>query len=161
MIIIGIVLIVLGLLVLAGGLWLHHLQGQIMDGPGMVYEPDIESLTYYHGGSSIGDIYRIDLYESSFTVTECPGNGNPTSEKKYDVGAGIYGKLEEIVFRYDMTSWTDLPDSDVIALDGPTTYIDICFADGREISASSNQELPKGGWNAVDEIRAAFESEME
>lgn len=161
MIVSGMILIAAGLILLAGGLLVCYMQGQIMDGPGMEYEPEIRSVSYCHGGSSAGELYRIDLCESAFTVTECPAAGCSTSERSYDVGADIYAELADIAERYDVRSWTDLPDARIQALDGSVTSISIWFSDGTAVYASSGNELPEGGWDAINEMVEVFETEIE
>lgn len=157
---IGTALVVLGLLALGAGLRERHIQRRIMDGPGMINEEKVKYLYYYHGGSSLGDLYRIELQGASFTVEECPGNGMKTKMKTYTVDSSFYSDLDGIIEEYGIKNWTDLPDSEIFALDAATTSLDIRFSDGSSISFSSSKELPEDGWEAVRKISGLFESRM-
>ncbi len=133
-----------------------YVGGQIMDGDGMVYETDIKSISYYHGGSDIGDSFRIELIESSFTIEQCEGNGYPTKSKKYDVGIAFYNKLDEVVEKYSIKSWQNLEKSDLIALDGPSTNLKIVFKDGLTISVNDRDIIPNNGWDGVNALVEVF-----
>jgi len=158
--IIGVILIAIGIVSFGIGLYQDYQKNNIMDGPGMVYEPDIVSLSYYHGGSSLGDLYRIDLKGDSFSVAICEGNGYKTKEKTYDIGASIYHQLDNVIETYHIKSWTNLEKSEIVELDGSATYLYIEFNDGLKIELHNDDQWPTGASKAINEIVTVFESNM-
>lgn len=113
---------------------------------------DITYLYYSHGGSSLGDSYRIVLSGKTIDVEKCIGNGSPIIEKRYRASLEVYLAIEDIVSVNDMKTWVDLPQNEYQALDAPTTYLEIRFKDGTEIDLNSDMQLPQGGWKAVRAI---------
>ena len=154
---IGTALIAAGIVILAAGIRQKNING-IPGSQGMLNESEIVSLEYYHGGSAVGNLYSIYLHGNSFTVKECPGNGYKTTEKKYKADKAFYQSLENIISEYDMKSWTDLPRSELIMIDGSETSLSVDFKDGSRIRAGSSQELPENGWEGIRKITELFNS---
>ncbi len=74
-------------------------------------------------------------------VETCASAGQKT--KTRCVGGDLYRDLYAVTQKYGMKSWTDLPQSELIAMDAPSTSVSILFRDGTVISISSSDELPK------------------
>ena len=151
------------LLLLALGIFLFRRgrRSRIPDGPGTSGEQDIRSVTYFHGGSSIGDVYRIDLSGDCFTVTKQPAHGQPETKRSHAAGADLYSELDALIERYSVRDWIDLPEAQYHEDDGAGTSLDIWFRDGTRIHASSEMELPEDGYTAIRAIREAFEARMD
>lgn len=76
---------IIGLIVIFIGVVLYiyirvKMVGDVFDGDDMAYQSDIKTLSYYHGGSDIGDSYNIKLSDYVIDVSKCEGNGMPETK---------------------------------------------------------------------------------
>lgn len=157
-IIAGIVVVIAGILLITFGIMKKKSSGQIMDGPGMVYEAAIKSISYTYGGSSIGDSYCIYFTNGKITVSSCEGNGCKTKTQTAYIGADAYSEVDRIAEEYNMKTWKDLPKEDFFALDAATTSFSIDFADGTGIHVGTYDILPENGWEGVLKIKEILEN---
>ena len=155
------ILIVVGIAGFVGWkIFRHHVDNQIMDGPGSVYTPDVQYVSYSVGGGELGDYDTICLYEGKITAETCEGNGCRPVKKNTDVGADVYWSVTEILDNNNMKDWGELPYSDIEVLDAPTTSFNVTWADGTTLKVTSDQIVPEGGWEAIEEIRKVLASEL-
>ena len=133
-------------------------KSQIMDGDGMIKEPYTTYVYYSYGGGELGDSYTISLEDYKIEIRSCEGNGYPTETKSCEVDSEVYYLIDNIVYEYEMQKWGKLPKSEEFALDAPSTSLNIGLRNGDDISVSSYDEVPEGGWEAVREIVELLET---
>lgn len=139
-------------LLIAFLLFRNWTKGQIMDGDGMIKESSTIRVSYYQGGSSLGELYRITLEDNVVTIKSCQGNGYPTEEKSFEIYSDIYYLIDDIVYEYGMNEWENMPKSEEIVLDAASTSLTIDFRNGKSIKVSSDDILPDNGWEGVNKI---------
>lgn len=159
-IILGVALIAAAAAVMIVKVFLAHVRGNTMDGPGMVYEPEIRRVEYWYGGGMPGSMYRITLEGGTMTVETQQAHNLPAEKNTYDVGAGLYGTLWSIAEKGGMRNWTDLKKAEIFALDGPEYRLSVTFRDGTRTAFGSENDLPEGGDETVRSLIAALEAEM-
>lgn len=142
----------------------------VPDRPGMVYEDTFDfsgtwlhRVYYYHGGSENGDSYSVEL------VLSQTRDGSPRTvvyyhnkpyydakpvDKEIVCTSGVVTGVQEIVDRYGMTDWKDLPETDLIALDAAHMDFRLEYSEGTEIRLGSDREMPDEAYDAIEEIRA-------
>lgn len=135
-------------------------RGGVVDGPGMVNPNAISKIDYYHGGSDIGDSYRISFEDQKLTFEKCEGNGMETITKTVDVDTDFYNEVVDWAISNNIRSWTNLKKSDLEELDAPTTSLSVEYEDGTEIWVNSDDILPDEGWSAVKSLVKLFESQQ-
>ena len=147
----------------------HGARDRILDGPGMVNEDVFDfsgtylsRVYYWHGAGELGDSTSLELTicpdeEERPVVTvnyrDLPAAGEEETEKTVHLTSNVIRGVEEIIDRYGMKEWTDLPPAEVFALDGPTTSLSYEYSDGTSVTIGSDDELPEGGYAAIREIR--------
>ncbi len=141
----------------------------VLDGPGMVHEDTFDfsgtwlrRVCYYRGGGENGDSYSVEL-----TLAEMedgrpralvryynrPAHDQKAVEKEIACSSNVVTGVQEIVDRYSMTDWKDLPETDLFALDAPSMSFTLEYSDGTEIRLGSDLEMPDGAYDAINEIR--------
>ena len=159
---IGIGLLTLLVIAAVGFLILRRqAQTQVMDGDGMVYEPEIRLLTYVRGGGELGEKYALSLYENDITREICAGNGQKTESDARPVGSAVYHDLYHIVEEYGMRDWNELPPEELIAADEESVSVSITFRDGESVRFGSGDVLPENGWDGVNALVERLEEEFE
>ena len=68
--------------------------------------------------------------------------------------------LEEYISRYDPEGWAELPYAEVYALDAPTEYLRVAYADGSEFSINSDKEQPEGSGSLMRDVYRYLKSYM-
>ncbi len=117
---------------------------------------------YWHGAGSLGDscslemtvepdedgkpLVRVEYYNQ-------PAAGEKAVEKTVRVSSDAVRDIQEIIDRYGMKEWVDLPPAEFFALDAPSTSLSWEFSDGSSYSIGSGDELPDDGYRAIAEIR--------
>lgn len=167
-----IILIVAAVLLVVGcGIMLFRFlraKNQIMDGPGMIREDTFDfsqkhlsRVYYYRGGGELGDSYSVEL-----TMEEAedgtpdvkvgyynqPTHSDKARTKTVRLGSFVITGVQEIIDRYHMTEWTDLPKSEYVLLDAPTSRLTYGYSDGTVYHLDSGDEWPDGAYEAVQEI---------
>ena len=120
---------------------------------GVPVDSEITIVTYSYGGGELGDSYTLTLSEGKIIEESCEGNGAKTHKRTARADQGVYDEIEVIAGEYEMKNWHDLPQSEEFALDAPTAFFSIDFADGTWISLDSGDIPPQDGWNGVNRIR--------
>ena len=142
---------------------------RILDGPGMVNEDSFDfsgtylsRVYYWHGAGSLGDSTSVELTicpgkedRPVVTVNYCdrPAVGEKETEKTVHLTSNVIRGVEEIIDRWGMKEWVDLPPAEEFALDAPTTSLTVTYSDGTSVTIGSDDELPEGGSAAIFEIR--------
>ena len=146
----------------------HHMENQIMDGPGMINdnyfdfsETYLSRVYYYYGGSELGDSYSVELTieeddngdpDVRVAYYNQPSHDSKAKEKTVRVSPEVITGVQEIIDRYHMTEWTDLPKSDIFALDAPSTSFSYEYSDGTQYRLKDDDEWPEGAGTAIREI---------
>lgn len=130
----------------------------VLDGPGMIDPYSYTYIEYYHGGGDLGDCYRLIYRPDEGVSMERYETANAEPERKNVKGDDIiYNRCRDILMRYNMRDWRELPARDVIALDEASTTITIDFPD-RHISVNTNSSrLPNDGYEGIAQLREALE----
>ena len=137
-----------------------------MDGPGMVYEDPfdfnrtyLKRVAYRESNGENGE--RFDL-EVSITQSE---DGTPDTtavfyyvpylnaketDKTVKSGSHLISNIEEMIDNNKMREWTDLPEAEFFALDGPDLWFEYEYSDGSYYSLSNTDEVPD--WGVVNQI---------
>ena len=135
----------------------HH----ILDGPGMERQPHdyINSCSYSYGGGMEGESEHIELTmlsDGSYTYiySSCPYAGGEETriEKTFSDTEPVMNEIREICKRTGVLTWGELPDSELMLLDAPTTAISFRFFDNCFYSVNSNDEIPEDGYGIFNEI---------
>ena len=108
------------------------------------------------GGHSSWEITATDGGKAKIVIEEQISHDSRTKTTKRTVSAGVLRQLEAIIDAHGMAGWNDLPESDIFALDAPSTSVSLTI-DGQRVSFGGDDELPSGGWAAVREMRAILE----
>lgn len=131
-----------------------------MNKSGALKESELRFVTYEVSGSSNGGYYRVELVvdkadkrKVTVTVSEQKANGMKETSNKYKVSADCCLELEQIIGRYGVLKWKDLPPSEFIAYDAATTSVSIWYMSGDVYNISENQALPEKGMEALSEIK--------
>ena len=140
----------------------------IMDGPGMVREDHYDfsgtyltQIFYYRGGSSLGDsrtlemtVQKVSQDRGEVTVfySDRPTHNSKETNKTVGVSTSVLSAVDEIMERYRMKEWKDLPETDLIALDAASMRFVYEFSDGTVYSLGSDLEMPDQAHAAISEI---------
>ena len=141
----------------------------IMDGPGMVREDTFDfssvylrRVDYSRGGGSLGDSYSLELTmkpdedgrpDARVEYYERETHSAKPKEKTVRVSSDVVSGVTEIIDRYGMRDWGELPPAEMFALDAPSTRLVCQFSDGTSVVLGSAYEMPEGGYDAIREIR--------
>ncbi len=142
----------------------------VPDRPGMVNTDTFDfsgtwlhRVSYYRGGGENGDSYSLELTLEETedgrprTVVHyynLPYHGAKAVEREISCTSNVVTGVQEIVDRYGMMEWKDLPKTDLIALDAPGMSLTLEYSDGTEIRLGSDLEMPDQAYDAIQEIRA-------
>lgn len=150
-------------------LYRYSAKNRIMDGPDMVWEDTfdfssvyLERMEYYRGGGSLGDSYTLELTmrpdedgrpDVQVYYYNQPSHDARAVEKTVRMSSHVVTGVMEIIDRYGMRDWGELPEADEFALDAPSMRFRCTYSDGSSIRAGSGDKLPDGGGAAIREIR--------
>ena len=138
-----------------------HKNDHILDGPGMVRQPHdyINSCSYSYGGGMEGESEHIELTmlsdgSFSYSYYYCPTNGGEETkvEKTFADSQPVMDAIREICKRTGVLTWGELPDSELMLLDAPTTAVSFRFFDDCFYSVNSNDEIPEDSYGIFNEI---------
>ena len=137
-----------------------------MDGPEMVNEDTFDfDRTYlkrveyrlFNGESGEQFDLEVSIYphedgspETVVNYYYVPYLNEKATEKTIRFSSFIISNIEEIIERNKMREWTDLPEAEFFALDGPNIWFEYDYSDGTEYSFSNTDEVPD--WGVVDQI---------
>lgn len=133
----------------------------ILDGPGMERQPHdyINSCSYSYGGGMEGESEHIELTmlsdgSFSYSYYYCPNNGGEETkvEKTFADSQPVMDAIREICKRTGVLTWGELPDSELMLLDAPTTAVSFRFFDDCFYSVNSNDEIPEDSYGIFNEI---------
>lgn len=118
------------------------------------------SCTYSRSGDSNGNVYTAQLDrtedgEITLTIRQKTWHNEPLEISVYRADADAIEQLSAIVEKYNMAAWTDLPMSDHVLLDGPSTGIGLDFTD-TYVSISYNAALPDKAFDALRELSSCL-----
>jgi len=150
-------------------LYRFNAKNRIMDGPDMVREDTfdfssvyLERMEYYRGGGSLGDSFSLELTmeegeegrpDVRVEYYNRPSHDVKAVEKTVRMSSDVVTGVMEIIDRYGMRDWGELPEAEEFALDAPSMRFRCTYSDGSSITAGSGDELPDGGGAAIREIR--------
>ena len=164
-----IVLIVSVILAVTGGMIMRFRNRHIfdpMDGPGMIHEDTfdfnrthLKRVAYRKFNGESGE--RLDLEvsisqledgspETIATFYYVPYLDQKETDKEVRSGSYLISNIEEIIENNHMREWTDLPEAEFFALDGPNIWFEYEYSDGSCYSFSNTDEVPD--WGAVNQI---------
>ena len=146
----------------------HLLQNRVPKGPvpGDTFDfsvPYLCRVSWRRGAGSLGDSSSLELTmepdaEGRPVVrvfySDRPSHNAREVKKTVRVSSDTVRGVEEIIDRYGMKGWTDLPPREEFALDAPSSSFTVRYSDGTSVTVDSGDEVPEGGWEAVPEIRA-------
>ncbi len=93
---------------------------------------------------------KIELYDQE-------SHGSPVKKKHKTVQKNKIDGLYEIIEKYSMQDWKNLPKSEIFALDEPTARVEFVIS-GKSYSFSDDMEFPEGAGGAMREIRTYIEN---
>ena len=156
-----IILVIAGIITAAAVYMKMHKNDYILDGPGMVRQPHdyIDYCSYSYGGGMEGESEHIELTRHSdgsytYSYSYCPYNGGEETviEKTFSDFEPVMDAIREICKRTGVLTWGELPDSELMLLDAPTTAVSFRFFDDCFYSVNSNDELPEDSYGIFNEI---------
>lgn len=157
-----IILVIAGIITAAAVYMKKHKNDHIiLDGPGMVRQPHdfIDYCSYSYGGGMEGESEHIELTRHSdgsykYSYSYCPYNGGEETviEKTFSDYEPVMDEIREICKRTGVLTWGELPDSELMLLDAPTTAVSFRFFDDCFYSVNSNDEIPEDSYGIFNEI---------
>lgn len=127
-------------------------QKRVVDGPGMINGRELMQLKYYHGGSSLGDMFLLTIKDEKLNYLKCEGQGAPKIEKERIVDEKTREKVLSLLEEGGVRKWKNLPKTEYDALDEASTNFHVIFADGVEVRVENDDMPPEEGWQKVREI---------
>ena len=140
----------------------------IVDGPGMVREEHYDfsgtyltEISYYRGGGSLGDSNSLEMTVRKLTedrgevqvvYSDRPTHDSKETNKTVRLSVSVLTGVDEIIERYHMTEWKDLPKTDLFALDAPSMSLTCEFSDGTSIRLGSDLDMPDQAYPAITEL---------
>lgn len=163
--IVVIIVMLVGALVVAAavavsvGVW-HLKKGtHIQDKTGMVRDMSdtVISCSYNEGGGMDGGSMRMEISIKDdgavwFDYYNCPYNGADEETISRKVTFDALEEIRTICKKRSVLTWGELPESELVLLDAPTTSITFIYGDNEFYSISSNKELPAKGEGIFSEI---------
>ena len=143
-----VILVVIGIITAVAVITKNSMKKHILDGPGMERQPHdyINSCSYNYGGGMEGESEHIELTmlsdgSFSYSYYYCPTNGGEETkvEKTFADSQPVMDAIREICKRTGVLTWGELPDSELMLLDAPTTAISFRFFDDCFYSVNSNR----------------------
>ena len=150
-------------------LYRFNAKNRILDGPGMVREDTFDfssvylrRVDYSRGGSSLGDSFSLELTikpdedgrpDVRVEYYERETHSAKPKEKTVRVSSNVVSGVTEIIDRYGLRDWGELPPAEMIALDAPSTRLVCKYSDGTSVVLGSEYEIPGEGYDAIREIR--------
>ena len=119
-------------------------------------------VTYSHGGGMQGDTNYTELYRDKdgkpFMRTSAAAmHYYPLIVHEYTADEEVFTVLRELIDRDNLSVWEDLPMSEFMAMDAPSTIIEMYFDDselgGRKFVSSRisyDYEIPEGGYDILN-----------
>ena len=156
-----IIFVIAGIITAAAVYMKKHKNDHILDGPGMERQPHdyINSCSYSYGGGMEGESEHIELTmlsdgSFSYSYYYCPYNGGEETkvEKTFADSQPVMDAIREICKRTGVLTWGELPDSELMLLDAPTTAVSFRFFDDCFYSVNSNDEIPEDSYGIFNEI---------
>ena len=167
-----ILIIVLLLLIIIAAvvmlLYKHNAKNLIMDGPDMVREDTfdfssiyLKRMESYRGGGSLGDSFSLNLTikpdedgrpDIRLEYYDRRSHDAEAVEKTIQLSSYVIVGVMEIIDRYGMRDWGELPPAEEFALDAPSMHFTCEYSDGSSFTVGSDDELPEGGSAAIREI---------
>ena len=129
-------------------------KGQIVDGPGMVYEADLTYCSVTTGGGMEGGYKNFilalteDKTGATLTMDEAESWNQPDRVQTYPITLDQLKQVSEYVRHNGMNWWASRRPSDVFALDADTTSLNFTFDDGQTFSVSE-QQFPEDAWEKI------------
>lgn len=148
----GIILVVVGAVFISGFFIVKYAHDNTMDGPGMINTRAFSRFYYTYGGGMLGERYTLTVDEFKLDYYKCESNGYTETTKQIDLDSDTYSEIERLLDEGGVREWTNLPKTDEFALDAPTTYLSVTFADGLEIKVNEEDIPPEDGWAKIKEI---------
>ena len=146
----------------------HILKNRVPKGPvpGDAFDfsaPYLCRVSWRRGAGSLGDSSSLELTMEPDAegrpivrvfYSDQPSHNAREVKKTVRVSSDTVRGVEEIIDRYGMRDWTDLPPREEFALDAPSSSFTIRYSDGTSVTVDGGDEVPEGCWEAIPEIRA-------
>lgn len=154
--------VILGMTAIStAGLFLvkHFIKDNSHNGDGMVNDRCL-SCTYHIGGGMERDSVIITVKENdnetaALEVVSCSSPDYEEITENYTVSFDSLEKIYQIYKKYNVATWGELPQSELIALDDPVISISIKTVN-TTVSFDSNKEFPDDGYSIISEIRSVL-----
>lgn len=117
---------------------------------------EVTEFTFSHNGMSRYDCYEFTVEKTSegALLTMQPFGGAKIGRTRID--AGILDRLSQLAKTHNMKAWDGFDKTNSNILDGSGFNLSVTFEDGRAISASGSNAMPKGYWEALPDIEKVF-----
>lgn len=148
--------------------FLYFSRSQIMNG----VDPDFKLSPYqgealksfswrtYGGDTACEELYELTRMEDGYAVLSCTETkGEDVTQSDIVVSEDILDKIAEIADQQGMHGWSSLENSDIVALDAPTTVYHFSYKDSG-YSFDDNKLIPQEGWEALNVIRSLVLAEI-
>ncbi len=128
----------------------------------------LTSVYYFHGGGMEGGSSRVELYRGEngtplISTSDTTYHSSSAVVKEYTADESLFERLRKMIDDNNLTVWEDLPQSEEIALDAPSTSLTMIFDDSsvggskaESFRIDYDNEVPEGGYD----ILRAFSSEL-
>lgn len=112
-----------------------------------------------NGGRSLTSITYTGEGRCKVTTANKPFHNQPTRHENY-YADGLLEKLSAVCERYNVISWTDLPDNEIILLDGATSSENFTFNNGITITLGSRKKYPPNAHEMFEELKELIEESL-
>ena len=110
------------------------------------------------GGSEDATL-ELDGERGTITFTETLGNGAPTVVRSFDVPADKVSDMKKYVSDYNLAAWSELPESELEALDRPTQSVSLGYDNSSKggssfeiYTVSFDDQLPPSGTGILNGV---------
>lgn len=103
------------------------------------------------GGYSSTNITYTEDGRCQVNISNRPFHSQPLTHVKY-YADGLLEKLSEVCERYNVISWTDLPEQKIIMLDAANNTDNFTFEDGTKIVLGSRIQYPEHASEMYEEF---------
>lgn len=142
----------------------NDMQGMYFTAENLKEYDGISYFSYGQDGGDLGMHYEIFVVKTDggkchIEEADQPAHNFKLKVRRVNRTTAVTERLEAIAAEYSMDQWTELPQSEIYALDAPGTYIRMIY-NGTEYSWNDQTEFPENGGEAVRKMVELLKEEI-
>lgn len=123
------------------------------DDGGMIAPGAISSISFRQRGGELGAYCNVFFESGKVTIERCDGNGCKAKKETHSVPLEEVTKIQDIIADAEIRQLKgDLPQNEMMALDGEIASIEIKFSDETKVSFDSTLDVPVECFEAVYKV---------